>query len=726
MRLLLLAILSVLIFLLGLLIGRNMTGPVIYEDGLGYLANARFLAGDGPVPELAPMFYYYPGYSALLSPLYMLSLSAEHVFRGVIVINAALGVAQFLLGFVLLSRLLNIRQTVAVCASFVAALYPGVLLLESYEYADNLFRVILLLGMVAAGFFFKRPTVWRAVALGAISAGALAVHPRGLGVVAATSVLLLIAMFGGGHFRAAIAGGAALVSLVIGVRLLNEVLIEAMYQMDDRSVGGMIGRLFIGEFWTELPIRAAGQLWYLTVATGGLFVVGAVVAWKGAWRGFQGIGRKGWPSSGEGAQLHLVMSATALFAISVIGMTDVSRPLQRLDHLIYGRYNDSFSVLFVMLGAAYILERWSGVSEPVLGHIRRPTVVAIVVLGLSALVLQFGGARLLASGQPYAPISAIGISVFAGDATALPVGLATLAGALLVTLGLVVLPRVSAYLSVGLFCVVFVSISFIAEAGVLRQFNSQWMNLLSLQDSVRYLGEPVAIGYDESGLSLHGLNGYQFWLDEVDFVTFDSRIDDVPDLDLVIASEEWDRADEVGARLAAIELNLDQGLWVLPGPMQDEMMDKGQLLASDPTEELPPEAMSSKIEIVEGPEPGSLIDNDSSLVIRTRVQHLGQGSPWTPLGAWAPDQVTGATRLVARWIPAGQAEVSALQIAELPRTVMPGEEVEVDIEVSPAAEDGPLPAGRYVLRLGLVQEGYGWFEERGDPPLDLELSVLDS
>jgi hypothetical protein len=82
--------------------------------------------------------------------------------------------------------------------------------------------------------------------------------------------------------------------------------------------------------------------------------------------------------------------------------------------------------------------------------------------------------------------------------------------------------------------------------------------------------------------------------------------------------------------------------------------------------------------------------------------------------------------LVARWIPAGQADVAALQIAELPRTVLPGEEVEVEIEVTPSTEDGPLAPGEYVLRLGLVQEGYGWFEASGDPQVDLALEVVEA
>jgi hypothetical protein len=515
--------------------------------------------------------------------------------------------------------------------------------------------------------------------------------------------------------------------MVIGIRFLNGVLSHSMYRMEDRSVGGMLARLLLGEFWGEVPIRAAGHLWYLTVATGGLFVIGVAVAARAAWRAGGSLRHGSWPIAGEGAQAYSIVAAAALLAISVIGMTDVSRPLQRLDHLIYGRYNDSFGVFFLMLGVAYMLERWSGERASTLGTVRYPAVSALAVLALTALVLQVGGARLLASGQPYAPISAIGIAVYAGEATMLPVAVATLGGAILVVLSVVILPRISPYLSVGLLCASFLAMSWIAETEVLRSYNSQWMNLLSLHHSVRHVGEPALIGYDEDNLSLHGLNGYQFWLDDVDFVTFDSGAsDNPPDVDLVIAAEEWDQAGMLGARLASIEPRLDQGLWVLPGATQDAMGSKGQLLPRDPTSELPPEGMSSNLEIIRGPEPGASVTANTSSLLRLRIQHLGGGSPWIPLGAWAPDPVTGATRLVARWIPAGQADVAALQIAELPRTVLPGEEVEVEIEVTPSTEDGPLAPGEYVLRLGLVQEGYGWFEASGDPQVDLALEVVEA
>jgi len=53
-----------------------------------------------------------------------------------------------------------------------------------------------------------------------------------------------------------------------------------------------------------------------------------------------------------------------------------------------------------------------------------------------------------------------------------------------------------------------------------------------------------------------------------------------------------------------------------------------------------------------------------------------------------------------------------------PRSVEPGERVELDVEVR-----GPIPPGTYRLALDLVDEGRYWFAEFGGAALELELEV---
>ena len=722
----LLTLFSGVVFLIGILLSRNMTGPVFYEDGMGYLANARHLAGTRISPELAPTGFYYPGYSMLIAPLYLMPIGPDSIHQGVLLLNAALGSFQFLLGYFFLRRLVGIGTLSAVAASLVAALYPGVLLLQSYAFSDNLFRVVFLGCVIAAGLYFRKESIWRGALLGLLASLAYAVHPRGLGVVAVTAVLLLASAFNKRRTLSALGGLATLVVVTTGLRVVNQLLIEAMYRSDDRSLVDLLSRLLDADFWLAIPIRASGQVWYLAVATAGLLPIGVTVAAIGARRGWRAL-RRGERASPEDATLsYLLITSAVLFAMAVVFMTPDDRGLQRLDHLVYGRYNDSFVVVFVMLAVSRLVQYREDVKTGDSGLRGRLAIVTIAVMGVAATLLGVLGADDLASGLPFAPTSAIGISAYVDGEAAIPVFVATVGGALLATLVLVPVlePRVPKRVGFAVLCVAFVGFSFVAEQRVLRGFNEYWMNLLTLDETVDYVGAPEVIGYDEADLSLHGLNGYQFWLDLTDFEMFDSESgEDPPDVDLVIASETWNEAERLEARLIAIEPRLDQGLWVLPGETQNDMAEAGYLLSADPTAQLPDEAMASEVEIVHGlNQPDSLMVGQSR-TIQVRVRHLGEGSPWIPMGAWAPSPVEGAVRLVARWIPAGESDVAAVQIAELPRTVLPGEEVTIDLVVSASASDNPLEAGSYTLRLGLIQEGSRWFEDVGDPQLDLELSV---
>lgn len=712
--------------MIALVLSRNMTGPIVYEDGLGYFANARYLAGNRAVPSLAPMSFYYPGYSLLIAPLYLLLKTPEAVYQGVLVLNAGLGSLQFLLGYLFLTRFIGWERSVSIWSATAAALYPGVLLLGNYEYSDNLFRVVFVAFAVAAGAFFEKNSVPRGLLLGGVAAFSYWVHPRGLGLVVVTGTLL--AVVGGawkkGRFRSAVPGLSILMVGVFGLQRLNSQLIDAMYRFGDRSTVSYIARLLEPAFWLEVPVRVSGQIWYLTAATAGLFPVGLVVVVVATWRCVPAVRRRGWPSPDEGASLLLLGAATALFGISVIFMTSPdARIPARLDHLIYGRYNDGFVVVFVMLGLGYLLQQSERLRTPRSRLPNWPT-LTLVVMMISATILAVAGSEQLASGRPFAPISALGISVYVFEEATIPILLATVASGLLASLVVAVLPRISMHGTAAVLCVAFVGLSFAAEHKVLSRFNEYWMNLLTLHHSVRVVGPPTVMGYDEGMLSLHGLNGYQFWLDRTEFRLFNSTTgDDPPDVDLLIASETWSGAESFGGRLIAVEPRLDQGLWVLPGELQDSLERGGFLLSSDPVRELPVEAMASSIAVERGLRAGDVLRPGEVRSVQVRVRHEGKGSPWVPLGAWAPSPVEGSVRLVARWIPVGGRDVAAVQLAELPRTVLPGEEVLVTMRISPTRDGLSLGSGEYVVRLALVQEGVKAFEDAGDALLDVPVRV---
>ena len=183
-------------------------------------------------------------------------------------------------------------------------------------------------------------------------------HPRGLGVIAATLAFLLIGIVSKKRVKPGLIGIATVLGLAFVVNWLNQTLIEAMYPLGDRSVGDLLSRLLVADFWLEVPVRAAGQVWYLTVGTAGLFPVGVAVAGVAGWRCVRLLKKGKWLSPGDGSKLYLIIASAALFAVSVIFMTSADPTLGRLGRLIYGRYNDAFAVVFGMVAVAHLIDLW--------------------------------------------------------------------------------------------------------------------------------------------------------------------------------------------------------------------------------------------------------------------------------------------------------------------------------------------------------------------------------
>ena len=145
------------LFALRLIVSLIRTGPVLVADELGYLANARVIAGGlaGQL-DLAP--FYRGGYSLLLAPLISLSSDPTVAYRLVLVLNAALAASVFPLLYLLLSRYASVPPRIAVWAALAGALYPAVTVLSQVAMSENAMFPLVCVWLIAfAGLLASRP-----------------------------------------------------------------------------------------------------------------------------------------------------------------------------------------------------------------------------------------------------------------------------------------------------------------------------------------------------------------------------------------------------------------------------------------------------------------------------------------------------------------------------------------------------------------------------------------
>jgi hypothetical protein len=108
-----------------------------------------------------------------------------------------------------------------------------------------------------------------------------------------------------------------------------------------------------------------------------------------------------------------------------------------------------------------------------------------------------------------------------------------------------------------------------------------------------------------------------------------------------------------------------------------------------------------------------------------RLSHLGAGAPWPgSYSALQPKKVGLVHILVTLDDSSGSPVVTA--VCSLPRTMLPGDKVEVDCNV-PVANSATArierAPGSYTLRVGLEQVGGAKFSDKGDAVATLPVTL---
>lgn len=562
--------------------------PRLVADETAYLAMARELAG-GPRWNLGVATTYAPGYSLLLTPWFTLDLSADTIFRGAMATNVALAGATFLVVARLARRLTTLSSPVAHGAAAVSVSLPALAVTGTLAWSDALTPLCFALLALAVVRLLDAPTAGRAAAAAAAAVGGYVAHNRFLplvGLVALVVVVLAARRRLGAVAAGAVVGGMA---VFMGVeRLARSALYDRLYEPGGQ-VGAADGKLSKLTQVPELAIAGTGQAWYLLATTGGLAGFGAFALLRAWWRslgGTAGVGdwirRRGRPwAVGEspvppgepvaglrrldaGTLITLAALMALPFGTSTLVMTGASRA----DHAIYGRYNEMFVSLLVLCGLASLIATTAWRDR------LRDAAVVVGVTGASGLLVWTTRLETLQGVQvAYSTLGLMALTPRGAHRlrTATVIGIAlllVLAGAALVRRGrgVVLLVVASALVLVGT----------VRSGDQIDSGDSPGPRHAVELGAILRPGEVVTYRLTDDLAMLRPFYRYQFYAPDVvaqrgfgpvwergdPFVM--SRIDDA---ELAAAGYRSAWADPTG----------EAGLWVAPGPRQDEMAAAGIL-----------------------------------------------------------------------------------------------------------------------------------------------------
>jgi len=559
---------TLVLFAARLLLSLIRTGPVLVADEIGYLTNARVLAGGLPGQlEQAP--FYRGGYSLLIAPLVNLGASPTFTYHLVLVLNAVLAASVFPLLYLLLTRFAGVRPQLAIWAALAGAVYPAVTVLSQVAMSENvLFPLVCVWLITFAGLMRQddqRGGLLWAAGLGAASGALWAVHARMAGAVAIAVIgLVWLAVRKRIQPATAALGVAVIAAAFVGVHFLDNYLIDHNYagSAPDELSERMDSLLDFHGLRTAAA-NLIGQSWYLLVATFGLAAAAVVDFVAGQ--------RRDATTERPAPVLGVLLALTALLLIiSATAFPERTRP----DMLIYGRYAEIVAPALIAFGLVS-LTRVRLSFHPLSGSKGRRVPAdlgrfAWPLAGFGALTAVVALIRATSS-DPDAPnrwnISALPfVTVQLGPAILIGAALVALAGAGLLLWASARGARVLGVAALGLFLAVVAYGAWNPVRSSQRAvYPPDWE---SPQPIVEGAGAKK-VAYDLDHYDTIGLYVTQWFLPHTQVVLFEEGKKDPPS-HFVISDGPWGRDRRPPARLLWSDGGRDQSLWRLKGACHDD------------------------------------------------------------------------------------------------------------------------------------------------------------
>jgi hypothetical protein len=710
-----------------------MAGPVVQGDEGGYLGAAALLArGTGLLYRQSP---FQPGYGVVLWPVERLTNDPALLYRAALVVNACALGSLVVVAYVVTGWLMDreaVGQRTAVAA--IVAAYPPFLAYSNLTWELGLFVPVCALTAVAVARATARPT-WQRWAVAGMAAGAAyALHTLGAVVVAAVLLLALLARRPTHEWLLASVGAAVGIELV---GLPTVLLIRRLIEWDRHLAAAVGGSAVVNRYQAVVGLynqnatvhshgllfveEAAGQIWYLAVATAGLAVIGAVLSARACWRVFVRGSRV--PADHVTAFAGLVSglglaSSANRFIVGAGGSGQA-------DALIYGRYNEHLLAPLLIVGAAHLVSRIGRWRDVLVWG----AVIGAVIAGTGAVLVASRTAGALRA--PIVYVNVIGLQPVLHAAGRIDVWPIT-GGAVLVVAAVLAAtkwrgPAVSPAVLVvaGLAFGAYSARSMVTDSHARTQ-QRVVIHALTLVD--RTAGQQRCIAVDAPVLAEWVTANDQTFRPRMEFKPFVSASDATPCSALVLTARTDLASSYPGARLMTRENYASPGLWVLRGPLQDRLAAAGLLLPPGFPAPLPANAYASSIAVV-GPTP-TRVRAGSALTFRVQVANRGRGGPWpSKRGFTAGD---GWVSIAVGWSRVGSAPPSRASPLvgaarfQLLEPLWPGEHQTVALTPRAAIAGRPLAPGVYQVTVGLVQEGFSYFGDHGDRLLRFLVTVSPS
>lgn len=373
----------------------RLYGFSVYPDEFGYWAIAAQWVGYDWSEAASLGSYYSFGYSLILAPILMFCRNAVTAYRAAVAVNMILQCISAGLLWGIFRRLSGptggpeglARKMGAVSATGIAVFYPVWTFYMQTTLTESLLAFLYVLICYQFILLFENKKIWSVV----ISAGCLSlsflflyyIHMRTVGVVIAAAATMILYLWHRPAYRKVLfAGICILIGGAAAGMWIKGYVTGTVYAAADTGVlsrndyAGQIAsvrKIFTGPGMIQFLQSCAGKLYYLGMASFGLFLPAAAVCIKKTARLFACLFRKRTEeteNAGNWLSFFLLFSMLGQFFVTAVFTSSPGR----LDGIFYGRYNEYLLPVFMGIGVLLLLES------------RRPWKILLINIGILAVL----------------------------------------------------------------------------------------------------------------------------------------------------------------------------------------------------------------------------------------------------------------------------------------------------------------------------------------------------
>ncbi|NUR72095.1 MAG: hypothetical protein HOU81_14870 [Hamadaea sp.] len=333
--------------------------PVAHTDEDSYLNTARVFAGGPGGFSSENNLLRRVGYAWLISPAFLGDHSFGTSYARVHVLNAIYNSTIFPLAYLFARSALRLPWRRSFLLALAVAVMPSTVFWSELAMTDVVLAPLTVAWVLLIVLWLRRPAgLWWSAGAAAVAGFYYMIHIRGVVILAVHLALVLAVTIARRiKFRALAVAAVTAVAFIGAHQLLVRSLGDKLYLSGDANVAASTARELSSGTLAKTMITIVGsQLWYISVATFGLIMIGWLFAVRIMRSRTEEPPLRWAMAAGLSATAGVVVGCALLLSTTPSATSD----------LVYARYAEAFAPLWTLVGIGGLLTvgritaRWWG------------------------------------------------------------------------------------------------------------------------------------------------------------------------------------------------------------------------------------------------------------------------------------------------------------------------------------------------------------------------------